>query len=457
MKGKETIEQKKTYEDELLDIDYFDFSKVISEKLENLTFEEVKESKSFRELKKKMKIKAETEELEFQEVVNKIKALGIESEIYKNATQLARTKIDINTRIMETARHKNTNEKEFLVLLEKYLLEEHLEKDNEKGMKFLIANFEATEEQSNIIEKFDNLSGGIVELCGILETFGLISSEYRKEANSIFEEEKKLNEESLEIKREVDKFNSDIIEIREKINSFFIQKNTIVEMLNKSEGIAEIRKQLSSKVIFNDDYYFLFETLSFHFHFILQKDSLQILIEQDEGGKSEEEKIKTFNPKPVEKAISFNDKISNNFSSLINNEITEFIGTGSRTNNRLKNEMVKVFIKNETIKTSRPLEEFDRQILECVYSITKKNKCFDIQMIKDFWGENRHRTKFDEDIEKSLTKLRTTLISFDIPQAILQTYERNFGRINVSDNILPVREICQIKGRTQEICFCVHF
>lgn len=168
----------------------------------------------------------------------------------------------------------------------------------------------------------------------------------------------------------------------------------------------------------------------------------------------EKEKLKTFKPFPIDNAISFNDKISNNFVILRNNELVEVEKTGG-TSKKYKDSVLKVLIQNGEMTTTRILEPFDKVILQSIYSLIQKNNFFDIQMIKEHitGNKNRHEGKLDKEIENSINKLRTTLIQIEIPSDIQEQLKMTFDKSGVKDNILPIREYYVIKGGVKKSVF----
>ena len=168
----------------------------------------------------------------------------------------------------------------------------------------------------------------------------------------------------------------------------------------------------------------------------------------------EKEKLKTFKPFPIESAISFNDKLSNNFIALQNNTLIEIERTGG-SQKKYKDSVLRVLIQNGEMTTTKILEPFDKIILQTIYSLIQKNNFFDIQMIKEHitGNKNRHEGKLDKEIESSINKLRTTLIQIEIPSEIQEQMKTPFEKSGIKDNILPIREYYVIKGGVRKSVF----
>lgn len=170
---------------------------------------------------------------------------------------------------------------------------------------------------------------------------------------------------------------------------------------------------------------------------------------QDKLKETEEpEKIKQFKPKPIEKVVSFNDKISNNFGNLENGTNNLIAKTGGKKKS-LKDSDIQVYIENSTMTTSNPLEPFDRIVLQTIYSVLQENTNFDIQMLRKTMSgiTNRNGTKLDDDIEKSINKLWTTLIEFKIPEELKQTFkDTDFEWESIKKTLLPLIELKGKKG-----------
>lgn len=162
------------------------------------------------------------------------------------------------------------------------------------------------------------------------------------------------------------------------------------------------------------------------------------------------EQLEDFKPNPIDKAIAFNDKLSNNFQNLENNQSVEIVNTGGTKKKSLQNKAIKVLVENGNIKTTKVLEDFDKVILQSIYSVTQKNQFFDVQMLKEQMSGNKHRhkTTLDDDIQKAIDKLRTTLIQIEIPEELLETMKgkTNFDKLGMKENILQLKEFYVVKG-----------
>ena len=173
---------------------------------------------------------------------------------------------------------------------------------------------------------------------------------------------------------------------------------------------------------------------------------------QDKLKETEEpEEIKQFKPTPIEKVVSFNDKISNNFGNLENGTNNLIAKTGGKKKS-LKDSDIQVYIENSTMTTSNPLEPFDRIVLQTIYSVLQENTNFDIQMLRKTMSgiTNRNGTKLDDEIEKSINKLWTTLIEIKIPEELKQTFkDTDFEWESIKGTLLPLIELKGKKGGKQ--------
>ena len=169
----------------------------------------------------------------------------------------------------------------------------------------------------------------------------------------------------------------------------------------------------------------------------------------------EVEKLEDFRPIPIDKAIAFNDKLSNNLHNLENNTEVELLNTGGKKTKKLQKSVMKVLVKNGEMETSKILEPFDKVVLQSIYSLIQKNQFFDIQMLKEEMtgNKNRHKGNIDKEIEKSLNKLRTTLIKIEIPEELQKTMETRFERVGIEDTILPIRRLYVVKGGHEKSVF----
>lgn len=182
------------------------------------------------------------------------------------------------------------------------------------------------------------------------------------------------------------------------------------------------------------------------------QDEIDSLKKENASLKSEEpEEIKQFKPTPIEKVVSFNDKISNNFGNLENGTNNLIAKTGGKKKS-LKDSDIQVYIENSTMTTSNPLEPFDRIVLQTIYSVLQENTNFDIQMLRKTMSgiTNRNGTKLDDEIEKSINKLWTTLIEIKIPEELKQTFkDTDFEWESIKGTLLPLIELKGKKGGKQ--------
>ena len=187
-----------------------------------------------------------------------------------------------------------------------------------------------------------------------------------------------------------------------------------------------------------------------------EKERLEKEIQELKEEKQEDtDKLDDFKPIPIDKAIAFNDKLSNNLHKLENNQEIEILNTGGKKNKKLQQSVMKVLVKNGEMQTSKILEPFDRVVLQSIYSLIQKNQFFDIQMLKEEMtgNKNRHKGNIDKEIETSLNKLRTTLIKIEIPEELQDTMESKFERVGIEDTILPIRKLFVVKGGHEKSVF----
>lgn len=187
-----------------------------------------------------------------------------------------------------------------------------------------------------------------------------------------------------------------------------------------------------------------------------EKERLEKEIQELKEEKQEDtDKLDDFKPIPIDKAIAFNDKLSNNLHKLENNQEIEILNTGGKKNKKLQQSVMKVLVKNGEMQTSKILEPFDRVVLQSIYSLIQKNQFFDVQMLKEEMtgNKNRHKGNIDKEIETSLNKLRTTLIKIEIPEELQDTMESKFERVGVEDTILPIRKLFVVKGGHEKSVF----
>lgn len=239
------------------------------------------------------------------------------------------------------------------------------------------------------------------------------------------------------------------------IKEFHLLKSKFLDLfsstINEFSILAQIGKQnMTFKVntlnIENEG-----EESFLNLKFQLQQNFFEPQFEKEEEKKKEKEF--NFKPIPIEKAIAFNDKLSNNLHKLENNTETMITKTGGKKND----STMKALIENGEIKTSKVLEKFDVVVLESIYSIMQKNQFFDIQMLKEEMtqNKNRHKGEIDIAIKKSLDKLSTTKIQIEIPEELQKTFEKNtdFEKIGVKEIILPLREYYVVKGGHKKSVF----
>ena len=330
------------------------------------------------------------------------------------------------------------------------------------------------------------ITGGITEntLKYFNEDFKALE-ELTKKRNKYQEQFYSLYNKISETNKELSKIRDSFFEELPRTNYFDeeegIEKNTIdLTNANTLEKFQELMTELNEAIVdeiemfemtrlINSQYKFDFkydeETQTFDFLFTkdlnltnkyldisnprikeLEKEIKRL---QDKLKETEEpEEIIHFKATPIEKVISFNDKISNNFEKLENGKNNLIAKTGGKKKS-LKDSDIQVYIENSTMTTSNPLEPFDRIVLQTIYSVLQKNRYFNIQMLRKTMSgiTNRNRTKLDEDIEKSINKLWTTLIEIKIPEELKTTFkDTDFEWESIKGTLLPLIELKGKKG-----------
>jgi hypothetical protein len=163
-------------------------------------------------------------------------------------------------------------------------------------------------------------------------------------------------------------------------------------------------------------------------------------------------KLETYKPSNAIEQIFFNDKIGNLLHKFTNNVLSIINGTGG-SKKGLNNQEIKVMIKNADTTISNPLNNFDRVVLQAIFSITKEKNYFDIQEIKkQLTDEERKReSELDEEIKNSVEKMRITTFSLDIARALNKSYpkqlkDEELESLKEGDYILPIRPTTMKKG-----------
>ena len=295
------------------------------------------------------------------------------------------------------------------------------------------------------------------------------------EKEDLFHESKNIEEEILENNKQITTLQKDIMKIYSE--EILIEDNDTQEMIEafSMTNIKEFNR-LQSKFldvftstideisilaqIGKQNMTFKVNTLSIekegkeailNLSFQLERNFFEPQFFKEEEEKKKEKEFDDFKPIPIEKAIAFNDKLSNNLHKLENNTETRISNTGGRKNT----STMKVLIENGEIKTSRVLEKFDEVVLESIYSLIQKNQFFDVQMLKDEMtqNKNRHKGEIDKAIEKSLNKLSTTKIQIEIPEELQKTMKTDFDKIGIKEIILPLREYYVVKGGHKKSVF----
>ena len=272
---------------------------------------------------------------------------------------------------------------------------------------------------------------------------------------------------SIKIKEQLSSYEKNIKDL------FFRAENPYFEGMQNTEK-EEYFEKIS--LLFSEIYRInnLFCEIFTIYTFIIEEDlfheiknGLEILKEielQLEQAKNQLPLIENFKPKTSKKAILFLDNLSNNFKDLEKNKENSILLIKANKKRNINKLSMKVFLQNADIETTKPLEEFDKIILEAIYMIAKENTFFDIQMIKEqlLAKKDRHIREIDKQIEESIKKIENTKITFKIEK----NEEKRFHKvtkgkmkdsIEVEESILSFRKIRARKGGIEKEFFVLNY
>lgn len=324
-------------------------------------------------------------------------------------------------------------------------LQELSEEEKEKNFNSLVRAKSLMIDKEILLDSFDEIEDKIFE--------------NERELDSIYQgmikDLPKLKQEA-EIKKDKDFFK--ILETTSKAYINIIKLNEIDFNSKQYLKISIESKEDSSN-------HFIILKINTNFYKDINKSKVEKLTEENKRlekeiqelkeKKQNTDKLDDFKPIPIDKAIAFNDKLSNNLHKLENNQEFVILHTGGKKNKKFQQSVMKVLVKNGEMQTSKILEPFDRVVLQSIYSLIQKNQFFDVQMLKEEMtgNKNRHKGNIDKEIETSLNKLRTTLIKIEIPEELQDTMETKFERVGIEDTILPIRKFFVVKGGHEKSVF----
>lgn len=251
-------------------------------------------------------------------------------------------------------------------------------------------------------------------------------------------------------------------DIQEKINNAKIEEKTLFELATDTESDYKIsfvydEEKKETRFTFEKGINISGSAIDILNPRIqeLEKENKELKKKLQKQEEPEEiEILSDFKPIPIDKQITFTNKLANIGSKLNNGKWAELTNQGGKSK-KMKNLVEKVFVENGEMKTSKPLTDFDILILDTIYTLLQENKYFDIQMIKKHLikREERHRMKLDKDIEQSIEKLRITFIEIQSPVELEKTYKKPFDKMGIRETILPLREFYVIKGGQKKKVF----
>lgn len=166
--------------------------------------------------------------------------------------------------------------------------------------------------------------------------------------------------------------------------------------------------------------------------------------------------LTTYQPTAINTYKVFNDKVSNTLSKLINNQKETITGTGGT---KYKDLEIKALISNAEIKQSKVLSQWDKYILQAIYSVSIDNPYFDINMIKRALNlkSYKKKTSINDEIKASIEKMSITKISLDIAKELNETYKtplnaEKIKALGIESYLLPLKKIYKkVGGAKQEM------
>ena len=199
----------------------------------------------------------------------------------------------------------------------------------------------------------------------------------------------------------------------------------------------------------------------------LSKRDYEYRLEQEEemlqyikdGLEEKKNSLATYQPKPTKAYTVFNDKISNSLAKLINNQKEIIKGTGGKN----KGLEIKAIISNAEITQDKVLTAWDKCVLQAIYSLSKENSFFSLNMIKKALSIKKYRdkTRIDTEIIKSIEKMSITKISLDIAKELNETYKTPLNAdtikaLGIESYLLPLEKIYkEVGGAKQEMYYFI--
>lgn len=170
--------------------------------------------------------------------------------------------------------------------------------------------------------------------------------------------------------------------------------------------------------------------------------------------------LTTYQPNAINTYKVFNDKVSNTLSELINNQKETITGTGGT---KYKDLEIKALISNAEIKQSKVLSQWDKYILQAIYSVSINNPYFDINMIKRALNlkSYKKKTSINDEIKASIEKMSITKISLDIAKELNETYKTPLNAdkikaLEIESYLLPLEKIYKkVGGAKQEMYYFI--
>lgn len=168
--------------------------------------------------------------------------------------------------------------------------------------------------------------------------------------------------------------------------------------------------------------------------------------------------LTTYQPTAINTYKVFNDKVSNTLSELINNQKETIKGTGGT---KYKDLEIQALISNAEIKQSKVLSQWDKYILQAVYSVSIDNPYFDINMIKRALNlkSYKKKTSINDEIKASIEKMSITKISLDIAKELNETYKTPLNAdkikaLGIESYLLPLKKLYKKVGGAKQEMYC---
>lgn len=168
--------------------------------------------------------------------------------------------------------------------------------------------------------------------------------------------------------------------------------------------------------------------------------------------------LTTYQPTAINTYKVFNDKVSNTLSELINNQKETIKGTGGT---KYKDLEIQALISNAEIKQSKVLSQWDKYILQAIYSVSIDNPYFDINMIKRALNlkSYKKKTSINDEIKASIEKMSITKISLDIAKELNETYKTPLNAdkikaLGIESYLLPLKKLYKKVGGAKQEMYC---